>query len=328
MPKVLINNQPEKKNGLATLADWAGGFETAADVASLYGPASLYASPAAAISGTIKDAARYFDDKQSGYTTLANISNHIGWGLVGMIPGAKAAKLTKAGKTTAKAGKVTQKAQAASQNSEELLAAYKQAEANLNKARERYNRLKFWKVKPNLGALEEEYKAAKTAYEKSVKGGNDLNLKDLLSKVQMARIMGKTAASGGIAYGLPGTEEYIRENSDSSFTPLSIGRGFLYGTVGNGLSILGEDLQNIDDWQTAGRLASTFILPNANSIKRVGVKQPTITRKPRKPSSSKKKSQKNQSTEQQKPRVDYGMQPEIPGKKFGGKLKHLNDLRQ
>ena len=35
MPKVLTNNQPEKKKGLATLADWAGGAEIAADVASL-----------------------------------------------------------------------------------------------------------------------------------------------------------------------------------------------------------------------------------------------------------------------------------------------------
>jgi hypothetical protein len=52
MPKVLTNNN-------LNTADIAGGTELAADVASLYGPASMYASPAAAVAGIVKNIALY-----------------------------------------------------------------------------------------------------------------------------------------------------------------------------------------------------------------------------------------------------------------------------
>ena len=87
-----------------------------------------------------------------------------------MIPEVKGIKLLgKAGKAanaTETAGKV------AGKNSDELLKAYQQAEAKLAEAKKGT----AWYRRSNTGALEEEVKLAKKAYEQSKKGTGKASL--------------------------------------------------------------------------------------------------------------------------------------------------------
>lgn len=320
MPILLNNNSTEKKNGLSTLADAAGGAEIALDVTSLYGPASMVASPLAAIAGTVKDLSRYFNDKQSGLTTAANISNHIGWGLLGMIPEIKGVKLLgkagKAAKTANAAGKATTK------NSDELLKAYQQAEAKLAEAKKGTP----WYKPSNTKALEEEVRLAKQAYEQS-KGAvtKSAQLQALLAPRTLTLGLGRTATSGAMTYGLPGMEKYIAENSDDEFTPGSTLRAIGYGAIGNGFSQLGEDIQNApNDWDAASRLAGVFIQPHNKGARSPRKKVEAPKTPTRRKTTTKKK---QEPAKQEKPKVDYAIQPEIPGRKLGGKIKYFEKLR-
>lgn len=258
MPKVLTQGAApsEEKSALSTVADWAGGLELAGDVTSLYGPASIIASPVAGIAGIVKDVARYSEGKQSGWTTAANVANHIGWGLLGMIPEVKGIKLL------GKAGK------AAGKNSDELLKAYQQAEAKLAEAKKGT----AWYRRSNTGALEEEVKLAKKAYEQSKKGtGKASFLQDLLTPKSVALGVGRTTTSGALTYGLPGMEQYIKENSDSEFTPGSAFRAIGSGAIGNGFNLLGQDIKNApSDWGAASRLAGVFIQPHSKVGRNAG----------------------------------------------------------
>lgn len=94
MPIVHNTNQEEYNSGLSTLEDVSAALETVSTGAAfLPNPiASIAGNIGASASGIVKDAARYFNNKQSGLTTLANISNHIGWGLLGIIPYSRALK--------------------------------------------------------------------------------------------------------------------------------------------------------------------------------------------------------------------------------------------
>lgn len=268
MPKVLTKST-EEKSGASTLADLAGGAEVALDVTSLYGPASIVASPLAAGAGIIKDIARWSDDKQSGLTTLANISNHIGWGILGMIPDIKGFKLLgKAGKAAKAAGATETAGKVAGKNSDELLKAYQQAEAKLAEAKKGTP----WYRRSNTGALEEEVKLAKKAYEQSKKGAGKASfLQDLLTPKSVALGIGRTTTSGALTYGLPGMEQYIKENSDSEFTPGSAFRAIGSGAIGNGFSLLGQDIKNApSDWGAASRLAGVFIQPHSKVGRNAG----------------------------------------------------------
>ena len=279
MPKVLTQGAApsEEKSALSTVADWAGGLELAGDVTSLYGPASIIASPVAGIAGIVKDVARYSEGKQSGWTTAANVANHIGWGLLGMIPEVKGIKLLgKAGKAanaTETAGKV------AGKNSDELLKAYQQAEAKLAEAKKGT----AWYRRSSTKALEEEVKLAKKAYEQSKKGASKASfLQDLLTPKSVALGVGRTATSGALTYGLPGMEQYIKENSDSEFTPGSAFRAIGSGAIGNGFNLLGQDIKNApSDWGAASRLAGVFIQPHSKIGRNAGAGIKSMKRTPK-----------------------------------------------
>lgn len=306
------NNSSNYNNRLEQAMDWVSAAETAMDATSLYGPASIWASPTAGVLGMIRAGLSYANNNQSGWGAAADAANSFGWGVLGMIPETKVLKL-------GKAANKTKKVSTSEKTTQELLTAWQNAEAKLRNA-----------GKGSKKALKEEAKQAETAYKQALKASGDTS--PMFTKLKpVGRVVGKTATSGAITYGVPGTVHYIENNSDNSFTPGSIIRGIGYGAIGNGFSLLGQDFSKAlqqGDWESGARLTNTFLFPNAKIIKGKEVVPPKKSQTPRtrKKTTTQKKPTSN-TVEQTKPKVDYGSQPEIPGRKNGGKLNTLKNLR-
>lgn len=314
MPKVLTTNQnteqEPKKSTLGKLADWAGAIETGADITSLYGPASAIASPIGGGLGVIKEGLLWGDGQQTGLTSLANGFNALGWGIWGMIPEAKVGKYLKRPKwlklfdnaeevttTLVKPTKSTLKRQLNT--------------ATENLERYKKNRTYFQKLRDNVIPSQEmkNYNEARKAYNDAIKVEKDI--KAVKDKWRIPRYAGKVATSGAITYGLPGTSEYIIDNSDGDFTPNSLINGLFKGAIGNGFNLLTQDVASAitGDWNASSRLARTFIAPSHSPRKE---KKPV----PPKNSQSKKVTKKKPTTEKVS-----------ESKKFGGKFNSLKELR-
>lgn len=328
----------EKKKPLSTkkqLADLAGGLQIASDVGALYGPASIYLSPLAGALGVTKEALNYFDGNQSGYTTLANMSNHIGWGLLGMIPGVKAFKLAKKAAQAEKSVKTleeaikTKKAVTASktsQNTQELDKLWEE----WRKADEALTNAKKTKG-ASIGALKEKAELAKAAYKAAKNSGTiskSDHLKNLMDKIawmNAVKVPAKSATGIATTYLPLGTMQYA-ENKEDQWAFRDI------GNIGSGIVSNTWDIIT-DDFGTPGgnvRLLNAALAPHGrfNANKQAKIQQTKLDNANAKIDEL-NKLRKQQRAAARKKKAKAKKESEAKSSmRSGGKLKYLNDLRQ
>lgn len=301
MPKIITSKKEEQKKNTSTtdaIENALGDLEVLGDVVSFVPGLSAIGSVGSALAGTAKDITKLANGKQSGLTTLSNIGGHALWGLVGIIPGGKALKYIGKGKNILKVGNKSAKAIEATETAT------------------KGTKSKFFK---------DLYKTTAQSSETGAK--------------TLGRFTGRSAVAGTFTYGIPGIEQSIAENdydySNGEWIVPTI--GIIKNGALNGWNAMTEDVGRLMEGDVGGagaRLGSVFLLPHAYVNRKI------LPSKAKSNSSSKSKSNsKNISLLERKTTINGpGFTSTTTGKvekpatkfkkKFGGKLKHLNDLRQ